>query len=58
MTEEKEICAIIDGDCGEMGEYEDGEGGVDCVSEVFGFGKGAQVEYQNCHFDKTDCDQV
>lgn len=41
-----------------MGEYEDGEGGVDSVSEAFGFGKGAQVEHQNCHFDETDCDEV
>lgn len=58
MTEERENCSIVDGDYGEMGEDEDGEGGVDSVSEAFRFGKGTQVEHQNCHFDETDCDEV
>lgn len=41
MAEEREYCRIIYGDGAEMGEDEDGEGGVDGVPEAFGFGKGA-----------------
>ena len=58
MTIEREKFRIVYGDHGDMGEDEDREGGVDGVLEAFGFGKGAQIEHQDCYFDETDCNEV